>query len=75
MYPLFSAGVAVIGEMRDYAECRMEKIEIGNVRKTKAVMVEAGEATNIDGSVRCEDVLKMALESFTCHVVALDMHI
>ena len=61
LYPLFSAGVEATGNLRDYAQFRMtemEKIGIGNVKRAKKVMLETWERTDINGSVRWEDVME-----------------
>ena len=61
LYPLFSAGVEATGNLRDYAQFRMtemEKIGIGNVKRAKKVMLETWEQTDINGSVRWEDVME-----------------
>ena len=61
LYPLFSAGVEATGSLRDYAQFRMtemEKIGIGNVQRAKRVMLATWEQTDINGSVRWEDVME-----------------
>ena len=61
LYPLFSAGVEATGNLRDYAQFRvteMEKIGIGNVKRAKRVMLETWKRTDINGSVRWEDVME-----------------
>ena len=61
LYPLFSAGVEATGALRDYAQFRMtemEKIGIGNVRRAKKVMLSTWEQSDLNGSVRWEDVME-----------------
>ena len=61
LYPLFSAEVEARGAIRDYVQFRMEKLEklgIGNVNRAKRVMPTNWEQTDINGSVRWEDVME-----------------
>lgn len=61
LYPLFSAGVEATGPLRGYAEFRMtemEKIGIGNVQRAKKVMLSTWEQSDVNGSVRWEDVME-----------------
>jgi hypothetical protein len=61
LYPLFSAGVEATGQLRDYAQFRMsemEKIGIGNVKRAKKVMLSTWEQSDVNGSVRWEDVME-----------------
>lgn len=60
LYPLFSAGVEATGPLRNYAQSRMTEMErfgIGNVRRAKKVMLATWERSDLNGSVRWEDVM------------------
>jgi hypothetical protein len=61
LYPLFSAGVEATGPLRGYAQFRMtemERIGIGNVQRAKKVMLSTWEQSDVNGSVRWEDVME-----------------
>ena len=61
LYPLFSAGVEATGPLREFAQFRMqemEKIGIGNVQRAKKVMLETWQQSDLNGSMKWEDVME-----------------